>query len=432
MKIEMKNEFMKRRAESPLESAFPETTGSREPLLGAIILLFSAARAGNEDIVRASGEARGDHHPGKENSMSMKCGIVGLPNVGKSTIFNAITKAGAQAANYPFCTIEPNVGRVDVPDPRLDKLAEIVQPQNVVPAFTEFVDIAGLVEGASKGEGLGNKFLSHIRETQAVAHVVRCFEDENITHVRGGVNPVDDIRVINLELILADMESLEKQMLKLEKKARSGEKEAKVLHELGKRILDHLGNEAPLRTMDLNEDERALAADFHLISAKPVLYVVNVDEADAAEGNAHTKAVEEMAAAEGAGVVRICGRIEEEVAVLDGEEQKEYLESMGLEEPGLNRMIRSSYALLNLITFFTAGEVEVRAWTTARDSSAPEAAGVIHTDMQKGFIRAEVTAYDDVMSSGSMNAAKDAGKMRLEGKEYVVKDGDVCYFRFNV
>ena len=364
--------------------------------------------------------------------MSLQCGIVGLPNVGKSTIFNAITRAGAQSANYPFCTIEPNVGRVDVPDPRLYKLAELVQPKQVVPAFTEFVDIAGLVEGASKGEGLGNKFLSHIRETQAVAHVVRCFEDENITHVRGKIHPAEDIAIINLELILADMESLDKQLLRLEKKARSGEKEAKVLHELGKKIAAHLEEEKPLRTLPLSDEERTNAASFHLITGRPVLYVSNTSEEEVVSGNEGTKQVEETAEKEGTISLRICGKIEEEIAALDEEEQREYLKSIGLEEPGLHRMIRASYNLLDLITFFTAGEPEVRAWTTPKNSLAPAAAGVIHTDIERGFIRAEVTSYEDVIAHGSLNAAKEAGKMRLEGKEYVIQDGDVCYFRFNV
>lgn len=364
--------------------------------------------------------------------MSLRCGIVGLPNVGKSTIFNAITKAGAQAANFPFCTIEPNVGRVDVPDYRLDKLTEIVQPKNVVAAYTEFVDIAGLVEGASKGEGLGNKFLSHIRETQAIAQVIRCFDDENIVHVRGTVSPSDDIRIINLELILADMESLEKQVERLEKKAKSGDKDSKVRVELGKRILDHLGEEKPVRTMDLTSEELNLLKEFHLITQKPVMYVTNVDEDSVIEGNSYTKEVEAIAAEENAPVVRLCGKIEDELATLDEEEQMEYLQSLGLEEPGLHRMIRASYSLLNLITFFTAGEVEVRAWTVTKGSLAPQAAGAIHSDIEKGFIRAEVTSYDDVVAAGSMNAAKEAGKMRLEGKEYVVQDGDVVYFRFNV
>ena len=364
--------------------------------------------------------------------MTLQCGIVGLPNVGKSTIFNAITRAGAQSANYPFCTIEPNVGRVDVPDTRLTKLSDIVKPKNVVPAAMEFVDIAGLVEGASKGEGLGNQFLSHIRETEAVAHVVRCFTDDNIIHVRGKVSPADDIRIINLELILADLDSLEKQIQKIEKKAKSGDKVEKARFDLAAKIRDHLNEEKPLRTMSLSDDEKAIAKTFALITARPMLYVMNMDEASASSGNEYTAIVEKIAAEEGAPTVRLCGRTEEEIAALSPEEAQEYLSSLGLEESGLARMIRASYTLLNLLTYFTAGEVEVRAWTVTKGATAPEAAGVIHSDIQRGFIRAEVMSCDDIFKLGSQQAVKDAGKMRLEGKDYIVQDGDVCYFRFNV
>lgn len=364
--------------------------------------------------------------------MSFQCGIVGLPNVGKSTIFNAITRAGAQSANYPFCTIEPNTGRVNVPDSRLEKLAQLVKPQKTVPAYTEFVDIAGLVEGASKGEGLGNKFLAHIRETQAIAHIVRCFEDDNIVHVRGKLDPISDIEIINTELALADLDSLERQSQKLLKQSRSQDKEAKKIYDLSLKLLHSLEKGEPARQCELTEKEAILASTFHLITMKPVFYVLNMSEDDLENGNDYSKLAEKYAKKSNAPFLRLCGSIEEQIVELDLPEQVEYLQSMGLEEPGLNRMVRTSYAMLNLITYFTAGVQEVRAWTIPNGSLAPEAAGVIHTDMCRGFIRAEVISYDDFIKSGSEAAAKDAGKMRLEGKEYMVKDGDIMHFRFNV
>lgn len=366
--------------------------------------------------------------------MALKAGIVGLPNVGKSTLFNAITQAGAESANYPFCTIDPNVGVVEVPDERLNKLTELVTPNRTVPTAFEFVDIAGLVRGASKGEGLGNKFLAHIREVDAIVHVVRCFEDENITHVDGKIDPISDIQTINLELILADLESVEKRLDRTKKNMKSGDKKYEAEAAVLEKLKEALYNDMPVRSVELSDDEKVLIRELHLLTIKPVLYAANVseDEVSSADSNPYVLKVKEFAAEEGAEVVPISAKVEAEIAELEGEDRDMFLEELGLEESGLNRLIKAAYRLLGLYTYFTAGVQEVRAWTIRKGMKAPQAAGVIHTDFERGFIRAEVVSYDDLVAAGTMGVAREQGKLRLEGKEYVVNDGDVMHFRFNV
>jgi GTP-binding protein YchF len=363
--------------------------------------------------------------------MAIKGGIVGLPNVGKSTLVNALTAAEIPAENYPFCTIEPNVGVVQVPDPRLQVLADIVKPQKILPTTMEFVDIAGLVAGASKGEGLGNQFLANIRETNAVAHVVRCFENDDVTHVAGAIDPADDIDTIDTELALSDLESVDKQLYKAEKNAKTNEKSAIAYRDTLKKVKAHLDQGRSVRTLDLNDSERLVIRDLNLITAKPVMYIANVDE-KGFDDNPHLDAVQAIAKRDGAQVVVICAAIESEIALLDDADKAEFLTDLGLAEPGLDRVIRCGYALLGLQTFFTAGVKEVRAWTTRVGATAPRAAAEIHTDFEKGFIRAEVIAYADFVAGKGEQGAKEAGKLRLEGKEYIVQEGDVMHFRFNV